>query len=54
VSSSVRPKDVLHRHLDALVAGDVETIRDSFADDAAWTILSELPIAGPWLGRDQI
>jgi ketosteroid isomerase-like protein len=54
VSSSVRPKDVLHRHLDALVAGDVETIRDSFADDATWTILSELPIAGPWLGRDQI
>lgn len=50
----MRPKQILQRYLDALVAGDVETIRDSFADDATWTVLSDLPIAGPWRGRDQI
>ncbi len=28
--------------------------RECFADDATWTILTDLPIAGPWRGRDQI
>jgi ketosteroid isomerase-like protein len=44
-----RPAD-----LDALVAGDIEAIRDSFAHDATWTIHGDLPIAGPWKGRDRI
>jgi ketosteroid isomerase-like protein len=48
------PKQVLQRYLDALVAGDVDTIRDSFAEDAVWTIQGDLPIAGPWHGRDRI
>jgi uncharacterized protein len=48
------PKQVIRRYLDALVAGDVATIRDSFAEDATWTIFGELPIAGPWHGRDAI
>jgi uncharacterized protein len=47
-------KQVVRRYIDALVAGDVDTIRDSFAEDATWTIYGELPIAGPWRGRDQI
>jgi ketosteroid isomerase-like protein len=48
------PKDVVRRYLDALVGGDVDTVRDSFAEDATWTIHGDLPIAGPWRGRDQI
>ncbi len=54
MSSSNEPKQVLERYLDALVAGDIETIRDSFAEDATWTIKADLPIAGPWHGRDEI
>jgi ketosteroid isomerase-like protein len=48
------PKQVVRRYLDALVAGDLEIVRDSFAQDAVWTIHGELPIAGPWRGRDRI
>jgi uncharacterized protein len=49
------PKQVVQRYLDALIAGDVEAIRASFAADAVWTIYGDdLPIAGPWKGRDAI
>ena len=48
------PKQVLQRYLDALVTGDICTIRESFAQDATWTIKVDLPVAGPWHGRDQI
>ena len=54
MSSGNDPKHVLQRYLDALVAGDIETIRASFAPDATWTIKADLPVAGPWHGRDQI
>ena len=47
-------KRVVQRYLDALVAGDVDTVRDSFAEDATWTIYGDLPFAGPWHGRDRI
>jgi len=47
-------KHVVQRYLDALLAGDIDAIRDSFAEDATWTIYGDLPIAGPWNGRDQI
>jgi uncharacterized protein (TIGR02246 family) len=47
-------KQVVRRYLDALVAGDLDAVRDSFAEDAVWTIHGDLPIAGPWRGRDQI
>jgi uncharacterized protein len=32
----------------------VATIRDSFTVDATWSIRGDLPIAGPWNGRDAI
>jgi ketosteroid isomerase-like protein len=48
------PKQVVRRYLDALVAGDLDTVRDSFAHDAVWTIHGDLPFAGPWHGRDHI
>jgi ketosteroid isomerase-like protein len=47
-------KQVVQRYLDALVNGDIDTVRDSFAEDATWTIYGDLPIAGPWRGRDRI
>jgi ketosteroid isomerase-like protein len=54
MSNPTEPKQVLQRYLDALVAGDIDTIRDSFATDATWTVKGDLPVAGPWHGRDQI
>ena len=48
------PKETVQRYLDALLAGDVDVIRDSFAEDATWSMHGDLPIAGPWKGRDQI
>jgi len=47
-------KAVVQGYLDALIAGDLEAIRGSFAADATWTIYGDLPIAGPWHGRDAI
>jgi ketosteroid isomerase-like protein len=52
--SHTTARQVVRRYLDALVAGDIETIRDCFAEDATWTIYGDLPIAGPWHGRDRI
>jgi len=54
VTIRTEPKQVLQRYLDALLAGDVEAIRDSFAEDATWTVAADLPVAGPWQGRDRI
>jgi uncharacterized protein len=54
IEMTAEPKEVIQRYLDALVTGDTEVIRDSFAEDATWTIYGEMPIAGPWVGRDQI
>jgi ketosteroid isomerase-like protein len=51
---ATEPKEVVRRYLDALLAGDLEAIRDSFAAEATWTIYGDLPIAGPWHGRDEI
>lgn len=54
MTNSPDPKQVLQHYLGALVAGDIDTIRDSFAANATWTIKGDLPIAGPWHGRDRI
>jgi ketosteroid isomerase-like protein len=48
------PLQVLDRYLEALLAGDLDAIRASFAEDAVWTLHGDLPIAGPWHGRDSI
>lgn len=50
----VSPKAVVQRYLDAVAAGDLETIADSFTDDATWSIKTDLPVAGPWEGRKAI
>lgn len=51
---SNEPKQVVRRYLDALLDGDVEAIRRSFAEDAVWSMHADLPMAGPWRGREAI
>ncbi|MER6811976.1 nuclear transport factor 2 family protein [Spirillospora sp. NPDC000708] len=48
------PKDVVVRYVRAVADGDLETIRDSFAEDATWTYPGDLPLSGTWKGRDAI
>jgi ketosteroid isomerase-like protein len=48
------PIDVVRGYLDALLAGDLEAIRGYFAPDAVWRMHSDLPLGGPWVGRDAI
>lgn len=45
---------VLERYLKALTGGDLAMIRQSFADDATWTLHGELPLAGTKRGRAAI
>jgi NADH dehydrogenase len=48
-------KAVLQRYAAAVQAGDAETIRRLFAEDATWTLAAgSLPISGTWRGRDTI
>ena len=46
---------VLRRYVDAVAAGDVDTIRDLFAEDAIWRLdAGDLPVSGTWTGREEI
>ena len=45
---------VLERYVAAIEAGDEETIRDCFAEDATWHLDGDLPISGTWRGRETI
>lgn len=48
------PRTVIQRYVKAVEAGDADTIRDSFAEDATWWLGGELPLSGTWRGRDAI
>ncbi|MCQ4041370.1 nuclear transport factor 2 family protein [Streptantibioticus rubrisoli] len=48
------PKSVVIRYVEAVAAGDLPVIRDSFADDATWHYPGDLPPSGTWRGRDTI
>ncbi|MET0557961.1 MAG: nuclear transport factor 2 family protein [Solirubrobacterales bacterium] len=39
---------------DAFGSGDLDALRDSFAEDAVWVTSDELPLGGVVEGRDQI
>ena len=54
MTHSPTAKVVLSRYVAAVEAGDADTIRDSFAEDATWTLAGQLPISGTWRGRDVI
>jgi uncharacterized protein (TIGR02246 family) len=45
---------VLRSYLDALLAGDLDRIADSFAEDATWSLHGTLPLAGVRRGRAAI
>lgn len=45
---------VLTTYLDALVAGDLEAIAASFAEDATWKVHGTLPLSGVRRGRSEI
>jgi uncharacterized protein len=48
-------KEILKRYVAALQAGDEQTIRESFAEDATWTLQAgDLPTSGTWRGRGAI
>lgn len=47
-------KAVLSRYLDALTAGDLDAIADSFAEDATWSVHGTMPVSGIRQGRDAI
>lgn len=46
--------ELLRHYLDALTAGDLVAVADSFAEDATWLIHGTLPIAGTKHGRAEI
>ncbi|MCP2335437.1 nuclear transport factor 2 family protein [Actinomadura rupiterrae] len=48
------PKEIVVRYVEAVAAGDLATITDSFAEDATWTYPGDTPISGTWKGRDAI
>ena len=49
------PKTVVVRYVEAVRDGDLALIRDSFAEDASWTYLGDVPVLGRvWRGRDTI
>jgi uncharacterized protein (TIGR02246 family) len=48
-------KSVLQHYVVAVAAGDEQTIRELFAEDATWTLAAgDLPMSGTWTGRDAI
>lgn len=48
-------KSVLRRYVAAVQAGDIEEVRELFAEDATWTLhAGQLPTSGTWKGRDTI
>lgn len=48
-------KTVVRDYIAAAQAGDVQAVRDAFADDATWTLAAgDLPMSGRWEGRDEI
>ena len=50
----IAPREVLEVYLDALVAGDLEAMANSFAEDATWKLRGGLPLSGTKRGRAEI
>jgi NADPH:quinone reductase-like Zn-dependent oxidoreductase/ketosteroid isomerase-like protein len=48
------PRTVVTRYVEAVAAGDLPTIRSSFAPDVIWTYPGDLPLSGEWKGRDTV
>lgn len=49
------PKSVVVRYVEAVRDGDLAAMRESFAEDATWLYLGDVPeLGGLWKGRDAI
>jgi uncharacterized protein len=46
--------DTARSAYDAFGSGDLNALRDSFAEDAVWVTSDELPLGGAVTGRDEI
>lgn len=46
--------DVVRKAYDAFIAGDMDTVRSMFADDATWTVTGNGAISGTKEGADAI
>jgi uncharacterized protein len=54
MSSTEETRAIVSRYMEALVRGDVETLRASFAPQATWTFPGDFPVSGTWIGPDGI
>jgi ketosteroid isomerase-like protein len=52
--TEIPSKAVVLRYVEALQRGDIDAVRDSFAEHATWWLPGELPVSGTWRGRDGI
>jgi uncharacterized protein (TIGR02246 family) len=53
-SATSSSRAVVERYVAAVAAGDLDTVRDSFAEHATWWLGGSLPISGTWNGREAI
>ncbi|MCC2276048.1 nuclear transport factor 2 family protein [Streptomyces sp. ET3-23] len=54
MSTVTDPRTVVVRYVEAVRDGDMDVIRDSFAEDATWLYPGSLPTSRLWEGRDAI
>ncbi|MGA8114594.1 MAG: nuclear transport factor 2 family protein [Actinocatenispora sp.] len=54
MAQTTNTRAVVSDYVAALVKGDVDALRASFAADATWTMPGDLPVSGTWTGPDQI
>ncbi|MEU7167208.1 nuclear transport factor 2 family protein [Streptomyces morookaense] len=54
MSTVTDPKTVVVRYVEAVRDGDLDVVRDSFAEDATWLYPGSLPVSRVWEGRDAI
>ncbi len=53
-NSTEASRAVVDRFFRALRAGDLDTVRATFAPEATWTLRGDLPPSGMWTGPDGI
>jgi uncharacterized protein len=52
--TSTEPASIVVRYIDAVRDGDIDTVRNMFAEDATWEYPGDLPLSRTWRGRDAI
>ncbi|MEV6791485.1 nuclear transport factor 2 family protein [Streptomyces sp. NPDC051320] len=52
--TTIDPRAVVIRYVEAVRDGDADVIQDSFCEDATWHYPGDLPVSKVWQGRDEI